>query len=77
MHTPGRVHDAGDAYDLQRARAFIEQNASWAENDRGAYLQSLRNRARLMIAKNWAWLQAVALALVEQRELRVCPGTSS
>src|ERR1700730_12322741 len=23
FHTPGRVHDAGDAHDLQRARAFI------------------------------------------------------
>jgi hypothetical protein len=69
MHTPGRVHDAGDAYDLQRARAFIEQNASWAENDREAYLQSLCNLARPMIATNWAWVQAVALALIEQREL--------
>jgi hypothetical protein len=66
---PSRVHDAGDAHDLQRARTIIEQNASWAENDRETYLQSLRNFARPMIAANWAWVQAVALALLEQREL--------
>lgn len=69
IYTPGRVHDAGDAYDLRRARAFIAENASWAENDREAYLQSLCNLARPMIATNWAWVHAVSRALVEQREL--------
>ena len=46
IHMPDRVHDAGDVYDLKRARAFIEQNGSWAENDREAYFQSLCDLAR-------------------------------
>ena len=68
-HAPSRAHDAGDAHDLQWARMIIDQNASWAQDDREAYLQGLCDLARTMIEANWAWVQAVARALVEQREL--------
>jgi hypothetical protein len=69
IHAPGRAHDAGDAHDLQWALKIIEENASWAEDDRKAYLQSLRDDAWTMIEANWAWVQAVARALVERRKL--------
>lgn len=69
IYTPGRIHDSGDSHDLQRAKAFIEQNASWAVNDRDGYLQCLRDLSRQMIAENWAYVQAIAFALVKQREL--------
>ena len=69
IYTPGRKHDSGDSHDPQRAKAFIEQNASWAANDRDGYLQCLCNLSQQMIAGNWAYVQAIALALVKQREL--------
>lgn len=68
IYSSDRIHDAGDAHDLKHARDLIEQNASWAADNRERYLQSLCDLAHPMIRTNWAWVQAVALALVDLRE---------
>jgi ATP-dependent Zn protease len=53
LRVPDRAQDAGDAYDKQRARDFIQDHACWAESDREQYLQQLQESARGLLETNW------------------------
>jgi hypothetical protein len=40
LRFPGRVHDAGDVNDNGGARAILEDNAGWADDDRDGYFRN-------------------------------------
>src|SRR5271166_1601616 len=65
LRFPERAQDAGDAYDERCARALIEDNIGWADNDRDSYFQQLQETARGVLQTNWPWVEAVVRALIE------------
>ena len=69
LRFPERAHDAGGAYDERCARALIEDNAGWADNDRESYFQQLQETARGLLQTNWPWVEAVARALIERKTI--------
>jgi ATP-dependent Zn protease len=69
LRFPERGHDAGDANDERCARALIEENAGWADNDRDSYLEQLKKTARGLLQANWPWVEAVARALIERKTI--------
>jgi ATP-dependent Zn protease len=69
LRFPARVRDAGDAHDEARARAIIEDYAGWADNCRESYFLQRQETARALLQANWLWVDAVAHALIEQRNL--------
>lgn len=66
---PARVHDAGDAHDERCARAIIQDNAGWADNNRKGYFQQLQDTVRGLLQTNWPWVEAIARALIERRTI--------
>lgn len=69
LHFPSRAHDAADAYDERYARMIIDQNASWAANDRDSYFQQLQDTARSQLETNWPWVELVASELIERKTI--------
>jgi hypothetical protein len=69
LRFPGRVHDAGDVNDNGGARAILEDNAGWADDDRDGYFRQLCANARDLLQTNWPWVEAVAVALIVRKTI--------
>ena len=69
MRSPGRAHDAADAYDERVSPKLIEENAGWADADRDRYFQQLQETAGRLLHENWPWVEAVANALIERNTI--------
>jgi hypothetical protein len=70
LKMPGRKHDRRDANDSYWAMRVIEDHAGWiAAEERQKALASFRNEARQLLELNWPWVEAVAAALIQQKEL--------
>jgi hypothetical protein len=65
--SPRRAHDSGDKRDECNARRWI---GGIQVADREEYLRCCRRRADELISQHWSWIEAVARALIEKRELR-------
>jgi hypothetical protein len=70
LHEPDRTHDQGDECDDRRARDFVSRGAGWVAIDgREAYLQRQKDVALDLLCSNWAWVEAVANALLQKRTI--------
>jgi hypothetical protein len=68
LKSPARAHDSSDECDEHWARELV-MYISVPLPDHGEYVRCRRHRARELISHHGPWVEAVARALVEKKEL--------
>ena len=69
LQNPSRILDVGDFSDFKYARDIINERACWAESFRDRYCLRLKIQANRLLKKNWFWVEAVSVALLEKKTL--------